>query len=166
MPNSSFRWKTNSQGRGWKINSRHLGGKEEDAAAANSKGAEAKEKKRGSAAGSRNEEGKLNPKRVLVVSSLAGKACSERTRMGAPMEATMTDNAVNDNSEDSRGGGRSRNLPRLFIKEMVLRNFKSYAGEQRVGPFHKLDDFFTKSHPVHRFHFLLNKLSLLLIVAL
>ncbi|XP_022149786.1 structural maintenance of chromosomes protein 4 [Momordica charantia] len=33
-------------------------------------------------------------------------------------------------------GGRSRG-PRLFIKEMVLRNFKSYAGEQRVGPFHK-----------------------------
>lgn len=28
--------------------------------------------------------------------------------------------------------------PRLFIKEMVLRNFKSYAGEQRVGPFHKV----------------------------
>ncbi|KAK9135493.1 hypothetical protein Syun_014823 [Stephania yunnanensis] len=27
--------------------------------------------------------------------------------------------------------------PRLFIKEMVLRNFKSYAGEQMVGPFHK-----------------------------
>ncbi|RHN47844.1 putative P-loop containing nucleoside triphosphate hydrolase [Medicago truncatula] len=26
---------------------------------------------------------------------------------------------------------------RLFIKEMVMRNFKSYAGEQRVGPFHK-----------------------------
>lgn len=31
---------------------------------------------------------------------------------------------------------RSR-APRLFIKEMVMRNFKSYAGEQRVGPFHK-----------------------------
>ncbi|GAU35501.1 hypothetical protein TSUD_155320 [Trifolium subterraneum] len=27
--------------------------------------------------------------------------------------------------------------PRLFIKEMVMQNFKSYAGEQRVGPFHK-----------------------------
>ncbi|EYU34070.1 hypothetical protein ABFS82_08G023500 [Erythranthe guttata] len=27
--------------------------------------------------------------------------------------------------------------PRLFIKEMVMKNFKSYAGEQRVGPFHK-----------------------------
>lgn len=32
--------------------------------------------------------------------------------------------------------GRS-GKPRLFIKEMVMRNFKSYAGEQRVGPFHK-----------------------------
>ena len=28
---------------------------------------------------------------------------------------------------------------RLVIKEMVLENFKSYAGEQRVGPFHKVD---------------------------
>jgi len=27
---------------------------------------------------------------------------------------------------------------RLFIKEMVMRNFKSYACEQRVGPFHKV----------------------------
>eukprot|EP00250_Pteridium_aquilinum_P018347 c24044_g1_i1 orf=299-4012(-) len=26
---------------------------------------------------------------------------------------------------------------RLFIREMVMENFKSYAGEQRVGPFHK-----------------------------
>ncbi|KAJ6834241.1 structural maintenance of chromosomes protein 4 [Iris pallida] len=31
----------------------------------------------------------------------------------------------------------STKKPRLFIKEMVLRNFKSYAGEQRIGPFHK-----------------------------
>lgn len=29
-------------------------------------------------------------------------------------------------------------VPRLMIKEMVLQNFKSYAGEQRVGPFHKV----------------------------
>lgn len=27
--------------------------------------------------------------------------------------------------------------PRLMITEMVLENFKSYAGAQRVGPFHK-----------------------------
>ncbi|XP_008796541.2 structural maintenance of chromosomes protein 4 [Phoenix dactylifera] len=31
----------------------------------------------------------------------------------------------------------SSRKPRLFIKKMVLRNFKSYAGEQRIGPFHK-----------------------------
>lgn len=27
---------------------------------------------------------------------------------------------------------------RLIITEMALENFKSYAGEQRVGPFHKV----------------------------
>lgn len=27
---------------------------------------------------------------------------------------------------------------RLVIREMVLENFKSYAGAQRVGPFHKV----------------------------
>lgn len=30
--------------------------------------------------------------------------------------------------------------PRLFIKEMVLDNFKSYAGKQFIGPFHKVND--------------------------
>ena len=28
---------------------------------------------------------------------------------------------------------------RLVIKQMVLENFKSYAGAQHVGPFHKVD---------------------------
>lgn len=28
--------------------------------------------------------------------------------------------------------------PRLVIQDMILENFKSYAGEQRVGPFHKV----------------------------
>ncbi|KAL9262973.1 Structural maintenance of chromosomes protein 4-like protein [Drosera capensis] len=37
----------------------------------------------------------------------------------------------------STESGSNRARPRLFIKEMVMRNFKSYAGEQRVGPFHK-----------------------------
>lgn len=31
-----------------------------------------------------------------------------------------------------------RGTPRLVIREMVLENFKSYAGAQRVGPFHKV----------------------------
>ncbi|XP_004293216.1 PREDICTED: structural maintenance of chromosomes protein 4-like [Fragaria vesca subsp. vesca] len=44
------------------------------------------------------------------------------------------DESMADGSESARGASRS---PRLFIREMVMRNFKSYAGEQRVGPFHK-----------------------------
>jgi hypothetical protein len=28
--------------------------------------------------------------------------------------------------------------PRLFIERLVLENFKSYAGRQEVGPFHKV----------------------------
>ncbi|KAH9740104.1 Structural maintenance of chromosomes protein 4 [Citrus sinensis] len=44
---------------------------------------------------------------------------------------------VMESADDSASPG-SRKRPRLFIKEMVMRNFKSYAGEQRVGPFHKM----------------------------
>ncbi|KAH1192645.1 Structural maintenance of chromosomes protein 4 [Glycine max] len=42
-----------------------------------------------------------------------------------------------ESAPDSATRHRSSARPRLFIKEMVMRNFKSYAGEQRVGPFHK-----------------------------
>ncbi|KAJ1688981.1 hypothetical protein LUZ63_013136 [Rhynchospora breviuscula] len=49
-----------------------------------------------------------------------------------------------DGSGENRGASSPfspasarKRKPRLFIKEMVLRNFKSYAGEQRIGPFHK-----------------------------
>ncbi|PRQ27015.1 putative structural maintenance of chromosomes protein [Rosa chinensis] len=44
------------------------------------------------------------------------------------------DESMADGSDTARGASRG---PRLFIREMVMRNFKSYAGEQRVGPFHK-----------------------------
>ena len=37
---------------------------------------------------------------------------------------------------------------RLIITEMVLENFKSYAGEQRVGPFHKVYTPSQTSFPV------------------
>ncbi|KAL6960771.1 Structural maintenance of chromosomes protein 4 [Sarracenia purpurea var. burkii] len=57
--------------------------------------------------------------------------------MGFPMETT-TDEFTNTDSVPTQE--RSR-IPRLFIREMVLRNFKSYAGEQRVGPFHKVRVF-------------------------
>ena len=38
----------------------------------------------------------------------------------------------------STPGKKPPSTPRLFIKEMVMQNFKSYAGAQRVGPFHKV----------------------------
>ncbi|WZZ01622.1 hypothetical protein YC2023_073950 [Brassica napus] len=38
---------------------------------------------------------------------------------------------------ESQPEQRKSGTPRLYIKELVMRNFKSYAGEQRVGPFHK-----------------------------
>lgn len=38
---------------------------------------------------------------------------------------------------ETPGQGSSR----LVIREMVLENFKSYAGAQRVGPFHKVSIF-------------------------
>ncbi|TYH46468.1 hypothetical protein ES332_D11G337800v1 [Gossypium tomentosum] len=37
--------------------------------------------------------------------------------------------------EQAQVGSRG---PTLVINEMVIRNVKSYAGEQRVGPFHKI----------------------------
>ncbi|CAM8982273.1 unnamed protein product [Rhodiola kirilowii] len=40
-------------------------------------------------------------------------------------------------AEEPSSVPKKSRLPRLFIKEMVMRNFKSYAGEQHVGPFHK-----------------------------
>lgn len=36
------------------------------------------------------------------------------------------------------GGASDGAAPRLVIKDMELENFKSYAGKQRVGPFHKV----------------------------
>lgn len=38
--------------------------------------------------------------------------------------------------DDRPSGGRGK--PRLFIKKMVLENFKSYAGKKHIGPFHKV----------------------------
>lgn len=52
------------------------------------------------------------------------------------MESASPDGVFATDGPESTGIG-SR-IPRLFIKEMVMRNFKSYAGEQRVGPFHKV----------------------------
>lgn len=55
-------------------------------------------------------------------------------------ETTTTEEFAHTGSESTRERPSS-STPRLFIREMVLRNFKSYAGEQRVGPFHKVRVF-------------------------
>lgn len=51
------------------------------------------------------------------------------------MVSESQDEFMADGSDPGPGASRG---PRLFIREMVMRNFKSYAGEQRVGPFHKV----------------------------
>ncbi|XP_057957164.1 structural maintenance of chromosomes protein 4 isoform X2 [Malania oleifera] len=53
--------------------------------------------------------------------------------VGNPMESP--DDFAAGESDSVPGRCRA---PRLFIREMVMKNFKSYAGEQRVGPFHKM----------------------------
>ncbi|GAB2234374.1 hypothetical protein Drorol1_Dr00003624 [Drosera rotundifolia] len=59
--------------------------------------------------------------------------------LNPPMESSPSASAAAGAEEfiGSTESGSNRAPPRLFIKEMVMRNFKSYAGEQRVGPFHK-----------------------------
>ncbi|KAK2994629.1 hypothetical protein RJ640_025683 [Escallonia rubra] len=54
--------------------------------------------------------------------------------MGIEIESTAGEVSAAADSESTRSRSAA---PRLVIKEMVMRNFKSYAGEQRVGPFHK-----------------------------
>lgn len=53
------------------------------------------------------------------------------------MELGSKSPAAQSQSPQTRSS-RGKGSPRLFIREMVMRNFKSYAGEQRVGPFHKV----------------------------
>ena len=45
--------------------------------------------------------------------------------------------------EDSKDKMEAEAEPvsRLMIRKMTLRNFKSYAGEKEIGPFHKVSAF-------------------------
>ncbi len=49
-------------------------------------------------------------------------------------EEEVRSHAMDDTMEDVVGEPKKR----LMIREMVLENFKSYAGKQHVGPFHKV----------------------------
>lgn len=57
------------------------------------------------------------------------------------MEGQDFSPTVSDSSqvvEETRVATEEAPTRRLVIREMVLENFKSYAGAQRVGPFHKV----------------------------
>ncbi|KAL2898521.1 Structural maintenance of chromosomes protein 4 [Bienertia sinuspersici] len=57
--------------------------------------------------------------------------------MGKEMNKSSDDSTTTTETAATESNHNTSRTPRLFIKEMVMRNFKSYAGEQRVGPFHK-----------------------------
>lgn len=48
-------------------------------------------------------------------------------------------------TKTTASGKKEQPKPRLVIKSMVLENFKSYAGAQHVGPFHKVSTSFLES---------------------
>ncbi|XP_074324922.1 structural maintenance of chromosomes protein 4 [Apium graveolens] len=54
--------------------------------------------------------------------------------MGVPIEPDPTPSPTQTTESTQNGRVRS---PRLFISKMEMENFKSYAGTQTVGPFHK-----------------------------
>jgi structural maintenance of chromosome 4 len=66
-------------------------------------------------------------------------AAAEAVAADAPMAEAPPPAEANAPPPTSVCGARMGVTPgaRLMIREMVLDNFKSYAGEQRVGPFHK-----------------------------
>lgn len=80
-----------------------------------------------------------------TVNLFFSKACSKQVaqhfrqfRVESEMENRTEPSDEFMATESDSVPGRPSASPRLFIKEMVMRNFKSYAGEQRVGPFHKV----------------------------
>lgn len=46
--------------------------------------------------------------------------------------------AENEHSEDATTPETSTLQGRLIIDRIVIENFKSYAGRQEIGPFHKV----------------------------
>lgn len=61
--------------------------------------------------------------------------------MGVPIDPTPSPTQSQTQSQttesESTQNGRVK-TPRLFISKMEMENFKSYAGKQIVGPFHKV----------------------------
>jgi len=71
-------------------------------------------------------------------SRAVGERASRRDRVTPERPATVStcSSAMTPDAPEREAPSRAK--PRLAIKKMVLENFKSYAGAQHVGPFHKV----------------------------
>ena len=78
--------------------------------------------------------------------SLEQQTTREREdRWGKKTANTGETKEEEEEEEEERSEGREREMSeegekraRLVIRELELENFKSYAGVQKVGPFHKV----------------------------
>ena len=96
-----------------------------------------------------------NNKRYTFIALLKKeRARGEMTEVEEEEEETMapTPTPLSSNtpplpspSTTTTKAGKEQPKPRLVIKSMVLENFKSYAGAQHVGPFHKVSTSFLES---------------------
>jgi hypothetical protein len=69
----------------------------------------------------------------------------EETMAPTPTPLSSNTPPLPSPSTTTTKAGKEQPKPRLVIKSMVLENFKSYAGAQHVGPFHKVSTSFLES---------------------
>jgi hypothetical protein len=69
----------------------------------------------------------------------------EETMAPTPTPLSSNTPPLPSPSTTTTKAGKEQPKPRLVIKSMVLENFKSYAGGQHVGPFHKVSTSFLES---------------------
>jgi structural maintenance of chromosome 4 len=60
-------------------------------------------------------------------------ATQNSTANASQTPSTNTQQSVEETNDNNK-----KKEPRLVMKKMVLNNFKSYAGRQVIGPFHKV----------------------------
>lgn len=71
-------------------------------------------------------------------SKLAFVADDDERFLAAQAAKSLLEKQQLDNAASQQQQGPTK---RLIIKEMLLENFKSYAGEQKIGPFHKVKKY-------------------------
>lgn len=80
-----------------------------------------------------------------VPSTLSSSDRSDKKVSFAPSSsqttAPQTSQPSSEEQLDSDNDSSKKRQPRLVMKKMILNNFKSYAGRQVIGPFHKVNIF-------------------------